>query len=159
MKILIVSDTHGKNDNLKAVIKRVSPIDLLIHLGDSEGSQDIISDMVDCPVMIVAGNNDFFSPLDKEIYTNIGKYKVLITHGHRYNVYDGPEDIISNWKDADVIMYGHTHRPSISVKKGRAVLNPGSISYPRQEDRIPTFIVMDIDESGDAHYTLNYLKK
>ena len=40
MKILIVSDTHGHERNLKKVIGRVGPVDEFIHLGDIEGHED-----------------------------------------------------------------------------------------------------------------------
>ena len=43
MKILIVSDTHRKDTNLKQVIEAVKPIDMLIHLGDAEGSEYAIA--------------------------------------------------------------------------------------------------------------------
>ena len=33
MKILIVSDTHRKDENLKWVIRKTKPFDMLIHLG------------------------------------------------------------------------------------------------------------------------------
>ena len=36
MKILIISDTHGSVGNLEKVLKKVAPIDHLIHLGDVE---------------------------------------------------------------------------------------------------------------------------
>ena len=42
MKILIVSDTHRKDDNLKRVIEEQAPLDMLIHLGDAEGSEVLI---------------------------------------------------------------------------------------------------------------------
>ena len=50
MKILIVSDTHRKDDNLKKVIEKTSPLDMLIHLGDAEGSETKIAGWVgeDC---------------------------------------------------------------------------------------------------------------
>lgn len=159
MKILIVSDTHRHNENLKKVIDKVSPIDLLIHLGDVEGAEEYIEKIAGCPVYIVAGNNDFFSPLKKEIVTNIGKYKVLMTHGHSYNVSAGIEYIVSHSDGADIIMFGHTHSPLILMKEGKVILNPGSISYPRQEGRVPTFIIMELDNKGDAHFTLNYFEK
>ena len=41
MKILIVSDTHRKNENLKKVLDREPPFDMMIHLGDAEGSEVI----------------------------------------------------------------------------------------------------------------------
>ena len=47
MKILIVSDTHRKDDHLKQVIKEQAPFDMLIHLGDIEGSELEIGDWVD----------------------------------------------------------------------------------------------------------------
>ena len=46
MKILIVSDTHRKDDNLKNVIEKTSPLDMLIHLGDAEGSETKIAGWV-----------------------------------------------------------------------------------------------------------------
>ena len=45
MKVLIVSDTHRKHKNLETVMERVQPIDLLIHLGDAEGSEDYIAEL------------------------------------------------------------------------------------------------------------------
>ena len=66
MKILIISDTHRKHDNLLKVLERECPVDLLIHLGDAEGYEDYIAEQAGCPVEVVAGNNDFFSSLPLE---------------------------------------------------------------------------------------------
>lgn len=46
MKILVVSDTHRKDDNLKLVLSEECPLDMLIHLGDAEGSEHFIPDWV-----------------------------------------------------------------------------------------------------------------
>ena len=78
MKILIVSDTHGHERNLKKVIGRVGPVDEFIHLGDIEGHEDYIEALVDCPVHMVSGNNDFFSDLPREETFYLGKYQVMI---------------------------------------------------------------------------------
>ena len=43
MKILIVSDTHRNNANYLKVIDRIGPLDMVIHCGDVEGSELIIS--------------------------------------------------------------------------------------------------------------------
>ena len=42
MKILIVSDTHGKHENLKLALEQEAPIDRMIHLGDVEGCEDFV---------------------------------------------------------------------------------------------------------------------
>ena len=46
MKILVVSDTHRKDDGLKMVIEKEKPLDMLIHLGDAEGSERYIAEWV-----------------------------------------------------------------------------------------------------------------
>lgn len=61
MKILIVSDTHGRDENLEKAVYREEPFDYLIHCGDVEGREIFIEALVDCPCCIVSGNNDFFS--------------------------------------------------------------------------------------------------
>ena len=42
-KILIVSDTHRKNDNYFALLERLGPLYMVIHCGDAEGSEYAIS--------------------------------------------------------------------------------------------------------------------
>lgn len=161
MKILIVSDSHGRSYYLDQTILKVSPIDLLIHLGDFEGDEEYIREVAPCPVEMVAGNNDFFTSESREIIRTIGKYKVLLTHGHRYQVYGDTTRLreAAAQKGADIVMYGHTHVPLIDTSDSIWVINPGSISLPRQEGRKPTFIIMDLDERGEAHFTLNYIKE
>ena len=80
MKILIVSDTHRKDENLKWVIRKTKPFDMLIHLGDAEGSEYEIMKWVDkgCDLEMIMGNNDFFSQLEREKEIMIGKYLSLI---------------------------------------------------------------------------------
>lgn len=159
MRILIVSDTHRHEENLEIVLKREKNLDMLIHLGDSEGSEDFIRTIAECPCYIVKGNNDYFSDLNRDIKMTIGKYRVLLTHGHRYYVSLGTETIISEGRaqDMDIVMFGHTHRPLIDVREDITVLNPGSLSYPRQEGRIPTYIMMTIDDKEEAHYEIRYV--
>ncbi|MBT9775866.1 YfcE family phosphodiesterase [Clostridium sp. MCC353] len=161
MKILIVSDTHRRDENLKTVLEKTAPIDMLIHLGDVEGSEEKIAGWVNegCLLEMVAGNNDFFSALDREKEITIGKYHVMLTHGHYYNVSLGPDHLFeeAEVRKMDIAMFGHTHRPYMEVRGGITVLNPGSLSYPRQDGRKPSYAVMEIDRYGEAHFTFNYL--
>ena len=161
MKILIVSDTHGRDTALKHLLEQVKPIDMLVHCGDVEGSEDYIRSLAQCPVHMVAGNNDFFCDLPKEEEFLIGKYRVLLTHGHYYYITMGAQMIKEDAaaRGFDIVMFGHTHRPYLEQDKGIVVLNPGSLSYPRQEGRKPSYIMMELDREGQAHFTINYLKK
>lgn len=166
MRILIVSDTHRRNGNLKEVLARSGPLDMLIHLGDAEGSEGEIASWVNpgCDLEFVLGNNDFFSNLEREKDIMIGNYRALLTHGHYYSVSLGPERLIqeARARGFDIAMYGHTHRPFFEIDqkagdKDLIVLNPGSLSYPRQDGRRPSYMLMEIDREGIAHFTLNYL--
>ena len=161
MKILVVSDTHRKDDNLKLVLSEECPLDMLIHLGDAEGSEHFIPDWVnpECRMEMVLGNNDFFSRLDREREIDIAGHKAFITHGHYYGVSMGPEGLVDEAKSrgCDIAMYGHTHRPFLDVIDGVTVLNPGSLSYPRQEGRRPSYMIIHVDADGKMEYQQKYL--
>lgn len=159
MRILVVSDTHRNNANYLKVIERTGPLDMVIHCGDVEGSELVISEAAGCSVEMVQGNNDFFSRLPKEKEFMIGQYKVWLTHGHNYYIAMNSEMIKREARDreADIVMCGHTHKPVVDIGSDLTLINPGSISYPRQENRKPSYILMEIDNAGEAHYAINYL--
>lgn len=159
MRILIVSDTHRQNNNYLKVLERVRPIDMVVHCGDAEGSEYLICEGAGCPVEIVAGNNDFFSNLPRESEFEIGNYRVWLTHGHNYYVSMGNETIKKEAvsRGVDIVMYGHSHKPVVDIEKEIIAVNPGSLTYPRQEGRRPTYVLMEIDREGKAHFTINYL--
>ena len=60
-------------------------------------------------------------------------------------------------QEMDIVMYGHTHKPVIDVSDNIVAINPGSLSYPRQENRRPSYIIMEIDERGEAHFSLHFV--
>jgi len=158
MKVLIVSDTHRKNENYFKVLEMHKP-DMVIHCGDAEGSEYALTQAVDCPVSIVLGNNDFFSDLPRELEFNIGKYKVWVTHGHNYYVSMGNENLKREAlvRGKDIVFYGHTHKPVVDMEGGVIAVNPGSLSYPRQEGHRPSYVIMEIDRFEELHFTIAYL--
>ncbi len=158
-KILIVSDTHRKNENYLDIINKYGPFDRVIHCGDVEGSEFTICEAAGCPVEMVMGNNDFFSDLPREKEFMLGKYKVWLTHGHNYYVSMDNQTIKkeARARGVDIVMYGHSHRPVVDYDKEIIAVNPGSLTYPRQEGRKPSFIIMEMDAQGEAHFTINYI--
>lgn len=158
MKVLIVSDTHRKNENYFVAVEREKP-DMVIHCGDAEGCEYALTETAGCPVYIVLGNNDFFSNLPRELDLDIGPYKVWVTHGHNYYVSMGSEHIRREAliKGVNIVMYGHTHRPVVDQSGQVIVVNPGSLSYPRQEGRRPSYVVMALDEMSELNFRIEYL--
>ena len=51
-------------------------------------------------------------------------------------------------------MFGHTHRPDIIEEDNITLINPGSISYPRQADGIPTYIILEINDNNEFNFEL-----
>lgn len=163
MKVLIISDTHRKILGLKDLLEKEGPFDMLIHLGDVEGDQQKIREMCGCPTEMVSGNCDDFYPnmtdLPSEKVIEIGKHRVFITHGHLYGVNFSLANIIKYAKtlDADTVMFGHTHKPVIEKDRDITLINPGSLAFPRQENRKNSYIIMNVDDEGDVTYKLMYL--
>ena len=159
MKILIVSDTHRNEDNLIEVLEKEKNLDLLIHCGDVEGAEDEIEHYAGCKTVFVAGNNDFFSRLPREMELQVEGMKVWVTHGHNYYVNTNPEYIRkeARIRNMDIVLYGHTHRPIIEKKEDLIVINPGSLTYPRQEGRRPSYAVLELVEREVQRLEIVYL--
>lgn len=159
MRIMIVSDTHGRHASLDTALEREGKIDMLLHLGDVEDGEHYIEAITECPAHIIAGNNDYFSFLSKEKEIKIGKYRVFMTHGHSYYVSMSTQKLReeARVRGVDIVMFGHTHKPYIDTEGDVVVINPGSLSYPRQEGRCGTYIMMEIDSVGNANFELKYV--
>ena len=159
MKVLIVSDTHGRDDNLEMVVAQEAPFDMLIHCGDVEGREIFIQALADCPCCMVSGNNDFFSDLPREEEIMLEGRKVFVTHGHYYGVSMDLRGVVEAAEDrkCQAVFFGHTHKPVIMEKDGILVLNPGSLSYPRQSGRRPSYAVLHTDGKGNMDVEICYL--
>lgn len=159
MNILIISDTHGRHGNLEKVLEKEKDLDLLIHLGDLEQGEDYIQALVNCKVEFVAGNNDYFSSLPYSKVLEIEGTKILITHGHTYYISVDTTMLEEEAKklEVDIVMFGHTHIPMLEVKDNIVLLNPGSISLPRQSNKKPSYITMKLVENMLPKYEICYL--
>ena len=159
MKILAVSDTHGRDEKLEQVVEREKPFDYLIHCGDVEGREFFIEALADCPCTRVAGNNDFFSDLLREDEIVLEGHKIMVTHGHNYGVsmdlYGISEEAAA--RECEIVLFGHTHKPVIEKKNGVLVINPGSVSFPRQEGRKPSYAILNLEEGKEPQAEIRFL--
>ena len=133
MKILVLSDTHHSIDKALEVYRKYDHIDLVIHCGD------YVSDALDfqrqtaAKVVYVNGNCDkSFDEKDYQILeTECGN--LLISHGHMQNVSYSQQSIyyLACENNCIAAIYGHTHIPVNTKWEGVHLINPGSISKPR----------------------------
>lgn len=160
MKILVVSDSHGLDTHLLAVIDRVKPIDLFIHCGDYGRFDEYAESFTECPVEMVCGNGDYCSPYPGETIVQAGSHKLFVTHGHAYGVKSGLSRLAERARTlgADVALYGHTHIPEQREIDGITIINPGSISLPRQTGRIPSFAIIELDDKENLHFTIKHIE-
>ena len=129
MKILVMSDSHGSKDNILKAVALESP-EMILHLGDYDRDcTDLQWEYPEIPLRSVRGNCDWSSAgLDTDEFTLSGK-RFFITHGNLFGVKHGLASIIktATARDADVLLFGHTHVPHYSVSGSLSVINPGSI--------------------------------
>lgn len=158
-KILVISDTHGQYTYLEELHRKLGHIDSIIHLGDIARDEDYIYALFGCPIDMVAGNNDFFSELPGEYTIRVGRHLILLTHGHAYSVHNGTDRLLRRAKalGADAAMFGHTHCPMADVREGILLVNPGSISLPRQANHKHTYAILELLENGELRCNIHEL--
>ncbi len=129
MKALVFSDSHGHTSSMCAAIERETP-DIVFHLGD--GWQDIMTVMCgypELPLYQVTGNCDWGQRGPDQLELNWAGLKLFLCHGHRYGVKTGL-DVLTAYgvsREADVVLFGHTHQPLAQQRSGIWIFNPGSI--------------------------------
>lgn len=131
MKALIISDSHGRANDVMNAIELVKP-DTIFHLGDGANDCRGLGLMYpDISLYQVGGNCDFTMNMEAVRMVKVQGVKILMTHGHVYKVKQGLELLLRTAKkrEADVVLYGHTHTAFYEERDGMTVINPGSIGY------------------------------
>ena len=137
----LISDTHGQ---LRAgVHEAFSGVDLILHAGDV-GGDDILDELsLIAPVEAVYGNTD--TPgnprLRTEIVREVGGVLIQVQHGHESGRLTA--DALLERFTAEVLVYGHTHRQSVTRREGRLVINPGAAG-PRRFHLMPSVALLKI---------------
>jgi len=131
----VISDTHGllRPD----VHTALAGVELILHAGDV-GGDDILTELaLIAPVRAVYGNTDAPGQpaLSPAIDIAIGGVSIHVSHGHEVGA-PTPQKLLERYA-ADVVVYGHTHRPLVTRAADRLVLNPGAAG-PRRFDIMPS---------------------
>ena len=107
----------------------------IIFLGDYEKDCVVLNSIFNGNIHIVPGNCDYSSKLPQEKLISIAGRKIFMAHGHQHGVKSGYKQISDAAVSvgANICLFGHTHiAANIQCNKnGILLLNPGSISEPR----------------------------
>ncbi len=144
MKIAVISDTHRHLYSLNQVVKLIQDSDMAIHLGDNVEDTAIIKDNYKGEILSVRGNCDFTSFVPVERFEEIAGKKILITHGHKYDVKYSLLKLKYRAKElrADIVLFGHTHISTEFYEDGILFINPGSAALPK--DSSQSIAIMEI---------------
>lgn len=134
MKLLVVSDTHGRIEHVLHLLPVLHGLDGIVHLGDNARDGEQIRKVSGLPVYQVPGNCDGATQKKSAMQvleTPFGR--ILLTHGHLHNAKAGPERLVYQAHELDcvAVLFGHTHIPYFGEWDGVRLVNPGSISFPR----------------------------
>jgi putative phosphoesterase len=149
----LVSDTHGLvRPELFDALRGVA---LILHAGDV-GGQAILDELsVIAPVQAVYGNAD--APgnpnLRSHLSLEVEGLSVHLSHGHEVGS-PSPEILLGRY-GADVIVFGHTHKPLVERSGTRLVINPGAAG-PRRFSLKPSVARMNV-EKGVADVEIVWL--
>ena len=125
----LISDTHGLMR--PGVHAALTGVELILHAGDVGGSAILDELRLLAPVRAVFGNTDPPGEpgLAGEIVLEVGGLRVHVSHGHEVGS-PTPAKLAVRY-DADVVVYGHTHRPLVTQHDGRLFVNPGAAGAKR----------------------------
>lgn len=149
MRILVISDTHGKVGAIAKVIEKHSDINNIFFLGDlTRDIEAIKEEYKQKNYYIVSGNCDGFSFYKNTDMCIINSVKILFTHGHTYGVKGGIERLCeaARQRECKLVLFGHTHAPLSVYDNGVTVVNPGSLTCSRQGGN--TYAIIDVLPSG-----------
>ena len=150
----VISDTHGllRPD----VHDALAGVELILHAGDVGGDEILDELQLIAPVRAVYGNTDAPGQrrLREVIEVTIDGVSIHVSHGHEVGS-PTPAKLLERYA-ANVVVYGHTHRPLIAKADGRLVLNPGAAG-PRRFDILPSVARLTI-ANGQAEAELVALR-
>ena len=135
MLVGLISDTHGLLR--PEVFEAFHGVELILHAGDVGGIGILTQLGAIAPVHAVYGNTDPLGQpgLAAKLHLVLENFSLHVSHGHEVGR-PTPERLAVKYQ-ADIIIYGHTHRPLTERVGKTLVVNPGAAG-PRRFDLKPS---------------------
>lgn len=141
VRIGLISDTHGQ---LRAAVHEAfAGVSMILHAGDVCGDEILDELALIAPVQAVYGNCDapWDARLTEHLDLTVAGVRIHVQHGHELGR-PGAAKVAAAY-DADVCIYGHTHKQLIERVDGRLIVNPGAAG-PRRFDLLPSVAILTI---------------
>ena len=146
MRLGVIADTHG---HLRPEVREAfAGVDHILHAGDI-GHEELLAELETiAPVTAVYGNTDAFDirrrcPQVAEL--ELDGFRIVVTHGDQFGVPSG-EILHGEYPDADILVYGHTHRPVlVTVDLTVTVMNPGAAGKRTKDGLPPSVGILELE--------------
>jgi uncharacterized protein len=145
MRLGVIADTHGLLR--PEVFHAFAEVDHILHAGDI-GPVDLLTELqAVAPVTAVYGNTDgteLRRILPQVATLRLDGFDIVVTHGDQIGS-PTPEALNLTFPDAQIIVYGHTHRPLLTVVDVvGTVMNPGGAG-PRRFNLPPSVGILELE--------------
>ena len=145
MRLGVISDTHGLLR--REVFDVFREVDHIFHAGDI-GSLSLLTELEAlAPVTAVYGNTDDWdvrAKVPKVAKVQLDGFEIVVTHGDQFGS-PTPEALNAAFPDAEIILFGHTHRPLLTlVDLVVTVMNPGAAGQ-RRFDLLPSVGILELE--------------
>ena len=157
MLMTVFSDSHGDRENMRRALLLRRP-DQIVFLGDGvRDAEAVFSDFPEIPAIILRGNCDYTAiHREESALFELEGVRIFAAHGHNHGVKLNMDGFLNSvWCSGAVLgLYGHTHEPRVETRRGRTLLNPGSVGSPYR----PTYALVTL-EKGSFHCELLTLEE
>ncbi|MFQ7011096.1 MAG: YfcE family phosphodiesterase [Clostridia bacterium] len=148
MKILVIGDTHGQLNKIREIFPKLTNLDLIAHTGDHLEDSALEREF-GIPVVAVKGNCDgSYECNDFEINRPTGRILRMVICRTSYRLdnlyYKAMEE------NCKAVFFGHTHKALVTEEDGIYLVNPGSLSQPRDDSDGSYAIVRTSPDSFEA---------
>jgi putative phosphoesterase len=145
MRLGVISDTHGLLR--REVFDVFREVDHIFHAGDI-GSLSILTELEAlAPVTAVYGNTDDWdvrARVPQVAQLQLDGFEIVVTHGDQFGS-PTPDALYAAFPDAEIILYGHTHKPLLTlVDLVVTVMNPGAAGR-RRFDILPSVGILELE--------------
>ena len=148
MKVVLMSDSHGRDAYIDKILEMHKDADLFLHCGDIEHDEFVYPQLT-----TVRGNNDYFGDYPNVIKLTLGTHRVLMLHSHQCGFRDRYNQLsrLAKNEGCDTVFFGHTHVAIDEIVSGVRLINPGSLYYSR-DGRPQSYCVINIDKDFEVEH-------
>jgi hypothetical protein len=152
-RIMVISDTHEDMATIRMVgaYLKDARVDLVIHLGDYYSDTGLL-EHEGHRLIKVPGTWDphYYDPnIPNRRFITVAGWNIFLTHtpeSHYNDLADDPKpETVMQSGQADLFLFGHTHRAEIRRRNGLIMINPGHMSCDENRGYPLTFALLDID--------------